>query len=90
MIVMTVYLFWGGSRMWTRLQSLVGDVVGRINQPTHGWDGRQHKPQKYVYQRPDFLNLNEKEFKEAKDRAIRNVVKTKQTDDIPRQAGYAE
>ncbi|XP_033746673.1 protein phosphatase 1M-like [Pecten maximus] len=73
--------------MWGRVQSLVGNVVSKIV-PKSNNTTEPNKPHKYLYERPQFLNLAQKQQQEAKSTSSRTIVTAGKT--LPRRAGYAE
>lgn len=75
--------------MWGKVQDLVGNVVSKIvPQRTDG--AEDSKPNKYLYERPSFLGLGQKETQEAQSTSTRYIVTPNPRHTLPRRAGYAE
>ncbi|OWF41534.1 protein phosphatase 1H-like [Mizuhopecten yessoensis] len=73
--------------MWGKVQVFVGGVVSRIV-PKSNNTAEQKKPQKYLYERPHFLCLGQKQQQEAKSTSSRTILTV--GENLPRRAGYAE
>ncbi|XP_060072753.1 protein phosphatase 1H-like [Ylistrum balloti] len=73
--------------MWGRVQVFVGSVVNKLA-PKSNTTTEPNKPRKYLYERPHFLKLGQKQQQEVTNTSSRTIVTA--GENLPRRAGYAE